>query len=80
MAGSREYADEIVVWQECQNVVSASVTFLNEQGLFRGASRELQAAIGDDLAHATSKELAKRLIDFVAESEKPSSRGASVYP
>ncbi len=63
------YAGDIAVWEECQNVVSASVTFVNEQGLFRGASRELQAVIGDDLHHGTSKELARRLITFVAESE-----------
>ena len=66
-----EYADEIAVWQECQDVVSASVTFINEQGLFKGASSELRTVIGDQLEHATSKELAGRLIDFVAESEEP---------
>jgi len=64
-----EYAKEIVVWQQCQDVVSASVKFINEQGLFKGASSELRTVIGDQLDHATSKELAGRLIDFVAESE-----------
>ena len=64
-----EYASEIAVWQECQDVVSVSVTFINEQGLFRGASRELRTAIGKELEHGKSKELAQRLIDFVAESE-----------
>ena len=63
------YADAIAVWQECQDVVSASVTFVNEQGLFPNASSELRAVIGDHLQHATSRELARRLIDFVAESE-----------
>ena len=70
-----EYADEIAVWQECQHVVSASVTFINNQGLFKGASSELQTAIGDELQHATSKELAQRLINFVAESEQPLRQG-----
>ena len=65
-----EYADEIAVWQECQDAVSAAVTFINEHGLFRGASRELRAVIGGELKHATSKELTRRLIDFVAESEE----------
>ena len=64
-----EYASEIAVWQECQDVVSASLIFINEQGLFRGASNELRTVIGDELEHGTSKELAQRLIDFVAESE-----------
>ena len=70
-----EYADEIGVWQECQDVVSASVMSINEQGLFKGASRELRAVIGDELEHGTSKELARRLIDFVAEPEEPFREG-----
>jgi len=70
-----EYAEEIAVWQECQDVVSASVTFINQQGLFRGAACELRGVIGNELGHATSKELARRLIDFVAESEEPLREG-----
>ncbi len=70
-----EYAEEIAVWQECQDVVSASVTFINQQGLFHGAASELRAVIGNELEHATSKELARRLIDFVAESEEPLREG-----
>ena len=70
-----EYAQEIAVWQECQDVVSASVTFINQQGLFKGAARELRAVIGEELEHETSKELARRLIDFVAESEEPLREG-----
>ncbi|MGM0489233.1 MAG: hypothetical protein ACQESR_21035 [Planctomycetota bacterium] len=42
---------------------------VNEQGLFQAASSELRAVIGDELEHGTSKELARRLVDFVAESE-----------
>jgi hypothetical protein len=70
-----EYAEEIAVWQECQDMVSASVTFINQQGLFRGASNELRVVIGNELKHATSQELARRLIDFVAESEEPLREG-----
>jgi len=70
-----EYGDEIAVWQECQDLVSAAVTFINEQGLFQGASRELRAVIGNKLEHGTSQELAQRLIAFVAESEKPLREG-----
>ena len=49
--------------------MSSSVTFINEQGLFRGAAGQLRSVIGDELQHATSRTLARRLIDFVAESE-----------
>jgi hypothetical protein len=70
-----EYAQEIAVWQECQDVVSASVTFINEQGLFRGASSALRTAIGAELQHGPSRDLAQRLIDFVAASEAPLREG-----
>lgn len=64
-----EYAAEIAVWQECQDVVSASVTFINQHGLFHGAAGELRAVIGEELEHGLSLELARRLIAFVSESE-----------
>jgi len=65
-----EYSGDIAVWQECQEVVSASVTFINEQYLFKGAASALRDVIGDSLEHDKSKELAKRLIDFVHDSEQ----------
>lgn len=64
------YVDDIAVWQECQDVVSASLTFINEQYLFKGAAGALRNAIGDSLKHDKSKELAKRLIDFVHDAEQ----------
>jgi hypothetical protein len=51
-------------------VVSASVTFVNEQSLFKGASAALRSVIGDSLKHQKSKELAQRLIDFMHDSEE----------
>jgi hypothetical protein len=65
-----EYADEIKVWQECQDVVSASLTFINQQYLFHGAANALRSVIGDSLKHDKSKELAKRLIGFVRDAEQ----------
>ena len=65
-----EYEQDIAVWQECLEVLSRSLTFINEQHLFRGAADGLQEAIGDSLEHAASQELARRLIDFVRESEQ----------
>jgi hypothetical protein len=64
-----QYADDIAVWQECQDVVSRSVTFINEQYLFKGASQALKSEIGA-LEHDKSNELAQRLIAFVHDSEQ----------
>jgi len=65
-----QYEDDIGVWQECQAVVSASLTFINEQYLFKGAANALRSVIGDSLEHDKSKQLAKRLIDFVHDAEQ----------
>jgi len=65
-----EYTDDIPVWQECQDVVSVSLTFINEQYLFKGAADALRSVIGNSLEYDKSKELAKRLIDFVHDSEQ----------
>ena len=51
-------------------MVSASLTFINEQYLFQGAADALRSLIGDSLKHDKSKELAKRLIDFVHDAEQ----------
>ena len=65
----REFEDELAVWQECQRVISSSLTFINEQGLFHGSAKQLRAAIAADLRYATSRKLAARLIVFVRNAE-----------
>jgi len=65
-----QYESDIGVWQECQDVVSKSLTFINEQYLFQGAADGLRGVIGDSLQHTKSKELARRLIDFVHDAEQ----------
>ena len=65
----RSFADDLAMWQECQQVLKQGIKFINEQGLFCGAAEQLRVAVGPDLAHATSRQLADRLIDFVVEAE-----------
>ncbi len=64
------YAADVAVWHECQDVVSASLTFINEQYLFKGAANALRKVIGNSLKHDKSKALARRLIDFVHDAEQ----------
>lgn len=65
----RGFTDDLAVWRECQRIVSDGVKFINTQGLFRGAAEQLRAALGADIEHATSRKLAKQLIDFVSDAE-----------
>lgn len=71
----RSFAAELGEWRECQQVVKAGVTFLNERGLFRGAGAELSAAMGTNLRHTASQRLAQRLVDFVTASEEQLKQG-----
>jgi hypothetical protein len=66
----RAFAGELAVWRECQWVVSRGVTFINEQGLFRGAGRQLRTLLFADLKHSLSKRLAKQLVKFVVAGER----------
>ena len=65
----REFRDEISRWSACQAVVSASVTFINEQGLFRGAANQLAAELKSLPNCEDSRAVADRLLAFVRQSE-----------
>ncbi len=71
----RSFAQELPQWRECQQVVNAGVTFINEQGLFRGAGAKLRVALGTNLQHAASRQLADRLVEFVTAAEGPLQEG-----
>jgi hypothetical protein len=65
----RSFASELAEWRECQQVVNAGVTFINEQGLYHGASEQLGKTLDTKLGHAASRQLAERLVDLVGASE-----------
>lgn len=84
----RGFRSDIQRWNACQDVISASLTFINEQGLFKGAARQLrehlrtvrngdasggQAKAGDD-----SRKVSARLLKFVRESESKLAEGQRV--
>ena len=70
----REFSEQIVIWNECQDVVSAGVTFMNEHGLFRGATEELRERMGEP-SSSLARDVKERLLDFTRESEKLLSEG-----
>lgn len=71
----REFGDDLAVWQECQRIISSSVTFINEQGLYRGAAAALRELTATSLVHDPSKQLAERLITFVEKAEQQLNEG-----
>ena len=73
----REFRNDIHRWHACQEVVCASSKFINEQGLFQGAARQLRDHLralrhgdDDDGAKATdSRQVTASLLRFVRQSE-----------
>lgn len=66
----RSFRDDLSRWSACQQVVSASVTFINQQGLFRGAADRLAAELASLVCCEDSLSVGNRLIDFVRQSEQ----------
>lgn len=64
-----DFAAEVAVWNECQKLISLSVTFINQQGLASGTTALLRALLADHATQTTSRELAAGLLAFVQESE-----------
>jgi len=65
----RDYRDDILRWNRCQDVVSAAVTFVNEQGLFRGAADQLAEILTSLKMCAASRTVADRLLEFLRDHE-----------
>jgi len=65
----RPFAADIARWRECQQVVSSGVTFVNEQGLSRGAAERFRALVADVATGAASRDVAARLTTFLREAE-----------
>ena len=80
----REFRDDIRRWNACQKVVSASSKFINEQGLFKGAARQLRDHLravihsdDNDRAKDThdSRKVTASLLRFVRLSESKLVKG-----
>ena len=73
----RGFRDDIDRWHSCQEVVCAASTFVNEQGLFRGATRQLRdhlrtqrnSAGQDRLKDQDRRQVTARLLRFVRAAE-----------
>ena len=70
----RDFRADLVCWNRCQEVMQASLKFINQQGVYRGAAGTLKELL-DCLASEHSQHcelsatMASKLIEFVKESE-----------
>jgi len=70
-----DYAVPLSEWSEWQQVVNITVEFTNRQGVYRGMGRALRQQLPRTFAHASSRQLAKELIQFVARQARQAKPG-----
>ena len=70
----RGFRADLACWNRCEDVMQASLAFINQQGVYRGAAAKLKELL-DHLASEHSQHcelsetMASKLITFVTESE-----------
>jgi len=76
----RKYRKDVARWSRCQAVVSTSLTFINQQGLYVGACEDLQAVLAklDSAGCEASQQMIEELTTLVADSEKQLDEGMRV--
>lgn len=65
-----EFASNIRQWQACQEVISAALTFINEQGVFRGVAKQFQNLVADLAGGLMSQRLVQKVVEFLRENEQ----------
>lgn len=73
----REFVADIAEWSEWQRVVNVTVEFVDRQGVYRGAAKELRTELRGHQTHLSSQRLAGELLVFVvrqARRAKPGER------
>jgi len=65
----RGFRSDILRWGRCQQIVSTALTFVNKQGLFRGAADMLHACIEPLMTCDVSKQVGRQLLDYLRQCE-----------
>lgn len=66
----RSFASSIHQWQACQQVISAALTFINENGIFQGAAEQCQQLLAQIEPHSMSQRLANTIIETLRQYEQ----------
>jgi len=80
----RDFRDDLAVWNRCEEVMQASLHFINRQGVYRGASAKLKDVL-DQVRDEHPKDcklsamMASKLVAFVEESEMQLSEGERAW-
>jgi len=70
----RDFREDLACWGRCQEVMQASLRFINRQGVSRGCAEKLKETLDDIMSKQSqpcelSATMACKLVEFVRESE-----------
>ena len=65
----RDFAPNIRQWQACQDAISSGLTFLNEQGLFRGVATQFKNHVAGLPHNPLSRRLVQKTVKFLRKHE-----------
>lgn len=61
----RDFAPNIGEWQEAQKIISVTLTFLNQQGVFRGVVKQFQDLVAGLAQGPMSQQLVRKTLEFL---------------
>ena len=79
-----EYGEDLASWSACQEVIDASLSFINHEGLSSGTSERLRAHVAEVLPglsgrDATAVRVQELLVAFVERSEQKLNQGERAW-
>jgi hypothetical protein len=66
----RDFASSIQEWEMCQAVISTTLTFINKEGIFRGAAKQLEARVAHLVHTPMSLQMAQTAAQFLRQYER----------
>ena len=66
----RDFAPSIQQWQMCQEVVCTALTFINKQGIFRGAAKQFKNLVAHPSLNPMSQRLVQTMVEFLRQYER----------
>jgi hypothetical protein len=66
----RDFAAGIREWQACQDVISAGLTLINQQGIFRGVAKQFENHVAGLASSPMSRKLVHKTVEFLREHEQ----------
>lgn len=65
-----DFAASIREWQACQDVISAGLTFINQQGIFRGVAKQFENHVAVLASSRMSRKLVHKTVELLREHEQ----------